>query len=259
MHKPAALSGGEQQRTAVARALAIDPVVLLADEPSGNLDHSNSERLHDLFVELSRDLEIAMVIATHNRSLAAACGPHVVAGGRPVDGYGRARGCSLMLCDSCRERDAVVHLTTIENNAVHQLHLCERCAAERGVETTSRRRSIRSANSCIGASAGGDGGGDVERQRALQLLQHDDGRFPRDRPVGMRALLHELRGGHSRVAAARPWQPSARGPIVSRRRCPRRWSAPAVLGELKDRLRRAIESEQFELAADLRDRIRVME
>ena len=70
-HKPAALSGGEQQRTAVARALAIDPVVLLADEPSGNLDHMNSERLHDLFAELSRDLETAMVIATHNRSLAA--------------------------------------------------------------------------------------------------------------------------------------------------------------------------------------------
>jgi len=70
-HRPAALSGGEQQRTAVARALAIDPAVLLADEPSGNLDHANSERLHDLFSELSRDLEIAMVIATHNRSLAS--------------------------------------------------------------------------------------------------------------------------------------------------------------------------------------------
>jgi lipoprotein-releasing system ATP-binding protein len=70
-HKPAELSGGEQQRTAVARALAIDPAVLLADEPSGNLDHANSERLHDLFAELSNDLEIAMVIATHNRSLAA--------------------------------------------------------------------------------------------------------------------------------------------------------------------------------------------
>ena len=69
-HYPGQLSGGEQQRTAVARALALDPVVLLADEPSGNLDHANSERLHDLFVELSRDLEIAMVIATHNRSLA---------------------------------------------------------------------------------------------------------------------------------------------------------------------------------------------
>jgi lipoprotein-releasing system ATP-binding protein len=70
-HRPAALSGGEQQRTAVARALATDPVILLADEPSGNLDHQNSERLHDLFVALSRDLEIAMVIATHNKSLAA--------------------------------------------------------------------------------------------------------------------------------------------------------------------------------------------
>ena len=70
-HRPSELSGGEQQRTAVARSLALDPAVLLADEPSGNLDHQNSERLHDLFVELSRDLEIAMVIATHNRSLAA--------------------------------------------------------------------------------------------------------------------------------------------------------------------------------------------
>ena len=70
-HRPGELSGGEQQRTAVARALAIDPSVLLADEPSGNLDHANSERLHDLFVELSRDLEIAMVVVTHNRSLAS--------------------------------------------------------------------------------------------------------------------------------------------------------------------------------------------
>jgi lipoprotein-releasing system ATP-binding protein len=71
LHRPGQLSGGEQQRAAVARALAVDPAVLLADEPSGNLDHLNSERLHDLFAELSRDLEIAMVVVTHNRSLAA--------------------------------------------------------------------------------------------------------------------------------------------------------------------------------------------
>ena len=70
-HRPSELSGGEQQRTAVARALAADPAVLLADEPSGNLDHMNAERLHGLFSELARDLELAMVVVTHNRSLAA--------------------------------------------------------------------------------------------------------------------------------------------------------------------------------------------
>jgi lipoprotein-releasing system ATP-binding protein len=70
-HRPAALSGGEQQRTAVARALAVDPLVVLADEPSGNLDYANSERLHELFARLARELETAVVVVTHNRSLAA--------------------------------------------------------------------------------------------------------------------------------------------------------------------------------------------
>ncbi|MFL5622832.1 MAG: ABC transporter ATP-binding protein, partial [Gemmatimonadaceae bacterium] len=70
-HRPGELSGGEQQRTAVARALAMDPQVILADEPSGNLDRSNAEMLHELLAEVVNDLEIGMVVVTHSRSLAA--------------------------------------------------------------------------------------------------------------------------------------------------------------------------------------------
>jgi len=69
-HRPAELSGGEQQRCAVARALVHDPSVVLADEPSGNLDHANSERLHELFFRLAREYETAVLVVTHNRQLA---------------------------------------------------------------------------------------------------------------------------------------------------------------------------------------------
>jgi lipoprotein-releasing system ATP-binding protein len=65
------LSGGEQQRCAMARALVHDPNVVLADEPSGNLDHASAERLHELMFRLARELETAVVIVTHNRQLAA--------------------------------------------------------------------------------------------------------------------------------------------------------------------------------------------
>ncbi|HYS20986.1 MAG TPA: ABC transporter ATP-binding protein [Gemmatimonadales bacterium] len=70
-HRPAELSGGEQQRCAVARALVHDPALVLADEPSGNLDHANSERLHEIFFQLAREFETAVVVVTHNRQLAA--------------------------------------------------------------------------------------------------------------------------------------------------------------------------------------------
>jgi lipoprotein-releasing system ATP-binding protein len=69
-HRPSALSGGEQQRVAFARALVHDPEVILADEPSGNLDRVNSERLHDLMFELAREKGVAFVVATHDERLA---------------------------------------------------------------------------------------------------------------------------------------------------------------------------------------------
>lgn len=69
-HKPTELSGGEQQRVAVARALINNPSIIMADEPSGNLDSHNAESLHSLFVDLRDRLNQTLIIVTHNESLA---------------------------------------------------------------------------------------------------------------------------------------------------------------------------------------------
>ena len=69
-HKPDELSGGEQQRVAVARALINSPSIILADEPSGNLDSKNAEELHNLFLKLNKELGQTFVIITHNKELA---------------------------------------------------------------------------------------------------------------------------------------------------------------------------------------------
>lgn len=69
-HKPSELSGGEQQRVAVARALVNKPSVVFADEPSGNLDSANSTELHNLFLNLRNELDQTFVIVTHNKDLA---------------------------------------------------------------------------------------------------------------------------------------------------------------------------------------------
>ncbi|WP_295989648.1 ABC transporter ATP-binding protein [uncultured Alistipes sp.] len=77
-HKPAALSGGEQQRVAIARALMNDPAVLLADEPSGNLDSRNREEIHRLFFDLRDRTGQTVVIVTHDEGLAATADRRVV-------------------------------------------------------------------------------------------------------------------------------------------------------------------------------------
>jgi lipoprotein-releasing system ATP-binding protein len=72
-HRPSMLSGGEQQRVAVARALVMGPALLLADEPTGDLDESTADALHDLLREMHRERQLTSIIATHNPRLAAAC------------------------------------------------------------------------------------------------------------------------------------------------------------------------------------------
>jgi lipoprotein-releasing system ATP-binding protein len=72
-HKPSQLSGGEQQRVAVARALINQPAIVLADEPSGNLDSHNAQELHQLFFKLRDELGQTFLIVTHNDELAVRC------------------------------------------------------------------------------------------------------------------------------------------------------------------------------------------
>lgn len=161
-----------------------------------------------------------------------------------------------MVCDSCNERDAVVHLTQIVDNQVTQLHLCEPCAAERGVETT-----VATPKHPLGDFL-------QAVQQQMVPTAAEGGRCPfcgmtlRDfRATGrwgcarcyttfeasMRELLRRVHGSSRHVG--RPYQaPRDEAQAKS-----------SLLGDLREQLRRAIETEQFELAADLRDRIRVLE
>ena len=69
-HRPGELSGGEQQRVAVARALALDPKLVLADEPTGNLDSATSDAIHELFFQINREHGTTIIVVTHNPAFA---------------------------------------------------------------------------------------------------------------------------------------------------------------------------------------------
>ena len=167
-----------------------------------------------------------------------------------------------MLCEHCKERDAVVHLTRIVENTVTQLHLCEKCAAEKGVETSAPHPL-------------GDILQAVQQQAELSAAQAGPEAEEVDRGVcafcGATARDFRATG---RLGCAHCWDANAASlrDLVqrlhgARKHTGRRYEPPRpetlqeadARGELRDRLRRAVESEQFELAAELRDRLKVME
>jgi lipoprotein-releasing system ATP-binding protein len=91
-HRVGKLSGGEQQRVALARALILEPMAMLADEPTGNLDQRNSQQVHELLMELNRELGMIMVVVTHNPDLAELMHQRVtISDGKLIDAGGGKR------------------------------------------------------------------------------------------------------------------------------------------------------------------------
>lgn len=161
-----------------------------------------------------------------------------------------------MVCDVCKEGDAVVQLTQIEGTGVRLLHLCERCAAERGVETSSTGAKpqisdfLQSVHQAMQATQG-----DAARCAFCSATFRD---FRTTGRLGcahcydafeksMRDLLRRVHGSSQHVG--RRYEPPHSAEVPD----------GGTANELRDRLKRAIEAEQFELAADIRDRLREME
>ena len=174
-----------------------------------------------------------------------------------------------MQCENCREREAVIHLTQIVNNSVTTMHLCEPCAAEKGVETGASVPKFPLGDFL--ASLGKGGGSEAAAEAGLDVPCTSCGATLRDfRQSGrlgcaecyvtfenhLRDLLRRLHGStrHEGETYRAGTVPQARAVPV-----PAGVSAAQPVDDLKEALRKAIEAENFELAAELRDRIRVLE
>ena len=162
-----------------------------------------------------------------------------------------------MLCENCRENDAVVNLTTIKDNVVTQQHLCEKCAAAKGVETSvavSQKHPLGDFLQAVQQKAllGADDAPACDFCGASARDFRQTGRLGCARCYGaferqLRELLRRLHG-NSRHAGRRYEPPALE--VVER---------AGSVAQLRERLRRAIDAEQFELAAELRDRLRASE
>lgn len=161
-----------------------------------------------------------------------------------------------MLCDNCKERDAVVHVTRIEKGAVIQSHLCEKCAAAKGVETTIsmpqhplgdmlQAVQAQASTTAEDAPACAFCGSTARDFRATGRLGCPHCYDAMER--SLRELLRRLHGSAKHVGAQYD-TPVAH--VLEK---------PDSVHDLRDRLRRAVATEQFELAAELRDRLRVLE
>lgn len=161
-----------------------------------------------------------------------------------------------MVCDVCKESDAVVQLTQIEGTGVRLLHLCERCAAERGVETSASAPKpqisdfLQSVHQAMQATQG-----DAARCAFCSSTFRD---FRSTGRLGcahcydafeksMRDLLRRVHGSSQHIGRRYEPPTSTELPVAG------------TANELRDRLKRAVEAEQFELAADIRDQLRGME
>ncbi len=184
-----------------------------------------------------------------------------------------------MRCDNCGEREAAIHLTQIENNTIKTAHLCEQCAAQKGVETGAAvaKYPLGDFLASLGGGGGGEGSGKgaaPEQEAAESVACPFCGGTLQDfRETGrlgcaqcyvtfeghLRDLLRRLHGS-SRHVGERYLAPAGEGHAEGAAAAAAGGEGAArELSELREQLKRAIETENFELAAELRDRLKVLE